>query len=234
MCHSNYHHVLYEKDDFIKLDSDAVEGIKGWRFTEGGTDARAVARVGNGGGIGYSFRSQPHVCFCEGVPCKHKAFTGTPTEHKVLRCTQEKVDREQATAFFDTIKEGTPLASKGDLDDTTAGNEPLWLSIAKGKLEVATAPIKVAGGTGSSGMRTINTNWAYVDIQWLVKIKIDSEGNVHYEAWSQPHGERTALTKPKILCVPIELQVVERRNAATRYVMSAATYQRLVEAVKPH
>ena len=28
-------------------------------------------------------------------------------------------------------------------------------------------------------------------------------GSVHYEAWSQPHSERTVLTKPKILCVPI-------------------------------
>ena len=37
-----------------------------------------------------------------------------------------------------------------------------------------------------------------------MKIKTDSEGNVHYEAESQPHGERTVLTKPKILCVPIE------------------------------
>ena len=31
-------------------------------------------------------------------------------------------------------------------------------------------------------------NWAYVDIEWLVKIKTDSGGNVHYEAWSQPQG----------------------------------------------
>ena len=36
-----------------------------------------------------------------------------------------------------------------------------------------------------------------------MKIKTDSLGSVHYEAWSQPHGERTVLTKPKILCVPI-------------------------------
>jgi hypothetical protein len=46
-------------------------------------------------------------------------------------------------------------------------------------------------------------NWSYVDIDWLVKIKTDSAGSVHYEAWGQPHGERTVLTKPKILCVPI-------------------------------
>ena len=52
-------------------------------------------------------------------------------------------------------------------------------------------------------------NWAYVDIEWLVKIKTDSAGDVHYEAWSQPHGERTVLTKPKILCVPIEWLRVE-------------------------
>ena len=66
------------------------------------------------------------------------------------------------------------------------------------------------------------------------KIKTDSDGNVHYEAWSQPHGEKTVLTKPKILTVAFDwLRVEERRNRPTRYVMSAATYQRLVEAVMP-
>eukprot|EP00966_Prymnesium_polylepis_P323176 7379385-Prymnesium_polylepis.2 len=39
-----------------------------------------------------------------------------------------------------------------------------------------TKPFKVAGGTGRSGTRTISTNWAYFDVQWLVKIKVDSEG----------------------------------------------------------
>lgn len=69
--------------------------------------------------------------------------------------------------------------------------------------------------------------------RWLIKIKTDSEGNVHYEKWAQPHGERTVLTKPKILCVAIEwLRIDEPRNAARRYVMSAATYSRLVDAVK--
>jgi hypothetical protein len=68
----------------------------------------------------------------------------------------------------------------------------------------------------------------------LDKIKTDSDGNVHYEAWSQPHGEKTVLTKPKILTVAFDwLRVEERRNRPTRYVMSAATYQRLVEAVRP-
>jgi len=68
-----------------------------------------------------------------------------------------------------------------------------------------------------------------------VKIKTDSLGSVHYEAWSQPHGERTVLTKPKILCVPIVWQRVEEAqlNTATRYVTSAAMYQTLVQAVKP-
>ena len=57
---------------------------------------------------------------------------------------------------------------------------------------------------------------------------------MHYEKWSQPQGERTrhVLTKPKILTVPIELRVVERRNAPPRYVLAAADYQRLVDAVK--
>ena len=43
-----------------------------------------------------------------------------------------------------------------------------------------------------------------------MKVKTDSQGDVHYEAWSQPHGELTVLTK-----------------------MSGATYQRLTDAVKP-
>ena len=56
---------------------------------------------------------------------------------------------------------------------------------------------------------------------------------MHYEAWSQPHGERTVLTKPKILTVPIEwLREEEARNGRKRYIMSAAMYQRLVDAVK--
>jgi hypothetical protein len=133
-----------------------------------------------------------------------------------------------------SIDEGIPLASKGDLDDSTAGGEPLWLSLAKGKLKVADEPFQAAGGTRASGTRTISRNWAYVDVQWLDKIKTDSDGNVHYEAWSQPHGEKTVLTKPKILTVAFDwLRVEERRNRPTRYVMSAATYQRLVEAVRP-
>ena len=56
---------------------------------------------------------------------------------------------------------------------------------------------------------------------------------MHYEAWSQPHGERTVLTKPKILTVPIEwLRQEGARNGRKRYIMSAAMYQRLVDAVK--
>ena len=116
---------------------------------------------------------------------------------------------------------------------STAGAEALWLSIAKGKMQIADENFTAAGGLGPNKTRTIRTNWAYWDITWLVKIKTDSEGNVHYEAWSQPHNERTVLTKPKILCVPIELQTVQRRNAPDRYMMSPATYQRLLDAVKP-
>ena len=88
---------------------------------------------------------------------------------------------QKATTFFDTIKEGTPLASKGDLLDATAGGEPVWFAIAKGKVEVSDG-FKAAGGAGSSGLRTINPNWKYVDVQWLNKIKTDSAGNVHLEA----------------------------------------------------
>ena len=142
-------------------------------------------------------------------------------------CTQEKTDREQATTFVNTIKKGTPLASKGDLEDTTSGNEPLWLSIAEGQLEKNDEAFKDASG------RTIAMNWAYVDIKWLVKIKTDSAGNVHFEEWKNTSGERTVLTKPKILTVAFAWkEVIERRNAATRYALSAADYQRLLSAVK--
>ena len=125
-----------------------------------------------------------------------------------------------------------PLRCVAHIDDSTAGNEPIWLSLAKGRKQVADKPFQVAGGAGPSGKRTVATNWAYVDVDWLVKIKTDSKGDVHYERWAQPRGERTVLTKPKILTVPIALRVVERRNAPTRYVLSAADYQRLLSAVK--
>ena len=49
---SNYFHVLYEKEDFIKLDADAVDGIKSWRFTAGGVTSRDIGTVGHGGGEG--------------------------------------------------------------------------------------------------------------------------------------------------------------------------------------
>ena len=122
----NYIHVLYETDNFINLEAEATAGIKSWKFTEGGTTARALARTGGGGGVGYSFVSQPHVCFCEGNPYKHIEFTGTRSTHRVCPSTQEQSDRAQATDFFSSIKEGTPLVSKDDLDDSTSGNEPLW------------------------------------------------------------------------------------------------------------
>tara|TARA_B100000795_G_scaffold167375_2_gene125949 strand:- start:347 stop:868 length:522 start_codon:yes stop_codon:yes gene_type:complete len=93
---NNCIHVFYKKSNFINLKADKVKGVRSWRFTEGGSDAPALARVGAGGGTGYSFRSHPHICFCEATPCPHAAFTGAPSEHKVLPCTQEKADREQA------------------------------------------------------------------------------------------------------------------------------------------
>lgn len=183
--------------------------------------------------MGYSFRSQRHICFCEGSPCKHVDFTGSEhgcgDEHKVRACKQEKTDREQATGFVGTIKAGMPLASKGDLEDATAGGEPLWLSISKGEIEKNDKPFKDASG------RTICMNWSFVDVKYLVKIKTDAEGNVHYEEWTQPDGERTVLTKPKILTVKFKwLDVKERRNAATRFILSAVDYARLTDVVKPH
>ena len=129
------------------------------------------------------------------------------------------------------------LRAKGDLDDSTSGNEPLWISIAKDKMQVAHENFSAAGGASASGTRTIQENWSYVDIEWLIKIKTDSEGNVHYEKWSQPRKERMVLTKPKILCVLIDWLRVDKlrvgEDERLRYVMAAATYQRLLDAVKP-
>ena len=185
-------------------------------------------------GLGFNFRSQPHVCFCGKKPCPHVDFTGTPTEHKVLASTQEKTDREKATDFASTIDDGTPLASKGDVADSTSGGEPLWLSIAKGALQVNKEKFTAAGGAGASGTRTIAFGWSYVDIAWLVKIKTDSDGNVHYEAWRQPHDERTVLTNKKWLSEQIEWLRVEEPcdGLPQRYVLGADTYQRLLDAVK--
>ena len=126
---------------------------------------------------------------------------------------------------------GTPLASKGALDDSSSGNEPIWLSIAKDKKREAETSFRAAGG------KTINPHWAYVEISWLVKVKTDAEGNVIYEEWKQPHGEAdhpTVLTKPKILCVDVQWLRVEEagRNKKKRYVLSAADYQRLLDACK--
>jgi hypothetical protein len=81
---------------------------------------------------------------------------------QVCLCTQDKTDRERATNFISTIKKGTPLASKGAIDDSTSGNEPLWLSIAKDVPQVAKAPFQAAGGTSTCATRTINTNWLCV------------------------------------------------------------------------
>ena len=68
--------------------------------------------------------------------------------------------------------------------------------------------------------------------RWLIKIKTDSAGNVHYEAWSQPHGERTVLTKPKIVTVQVSLRTEELSNGTTRYILSAADYQLLLDGVR--
>ena len=47
----------------------------------------------------------------------------------------------------------------------------------------------------------------------------------HYLYLLLPHhytpGERTVLTKPKVITVKIELRVVESDNAPTRYIMDA-------------
>ena len=84
---------------------------------------------------------------------------------------QEKTDREQAASFFDGIKTGMPLASKGAVDDSTSGEEALWLSVAEGEMKINNKAFTAAGGAGASGTRTIAANWKYVDIQWLVKVR---------------------------------------------------------------
>mmetsp|Transcript_7419 Transcript_7419/g.21906 ORF Transcript_7419/g.21906 Transcript_7419/m.21906 type:complete len:187 (+) Transcript_7419:2625-3185(+) len=181
---------------------------------------------------GYSFRSQPHVCFCRATPCPHGAYTGVPTEHTVRPLAQQAADREQATNFYDAIQHGTPLASKGELGDATSGGEPLWLSLAGGPIQIAREKFTAAGGAGESGVRTIATNWAYVEVEWLVKIKVGSSGDVHYEKWAQPHRERTVLTKPKIVTVQVSLRTEELSNGTTRYILSAADYQLLLDGVR--
>jgi len=170
-------------------------------------------------------------CFCGQHPCPHTAFTGDAERHCVAPTKQDKSDREQAEDFFHTIEKGKPLASPGDLKDSASGAEPLWLAIADGDIKVAEESFRGAGGAGASGMRTILPNWAYVDITWLNKIKTDSAGNVHFEAWRQPHGERTVLTKPKIICVSFEWQSTYEVGGRTRYVLSASDYQRFLDAV---
>ena len=172
---------------------------------------------------------------------------------QVQPCTQEKADRVQAKEFADSIKAGTPIASKGDTTDSASGNEPLWLSIAKGKLQIAKDKFKAAGGANKDGTRTIATNWAYIEVQWLNKVKVCANGDVHYEAWSQPHSEHTqawvqaddesddegakelpyVLTKNKVLKVAIEWEgEPEMVGGRLRYVLSGALYQRLLDAVK--
>ena len=153
-------HIFYLKEDFIKLDAEFVEGITSWRYTEGGTASRDI-----GCGVGFAFRSQTNVCFCEGEPCEHADFTGSPTERKVQPSTQEKADREKATDFIRAIDKGTPVATQGDLRDSTAAGEPLWLSIAQGKVEVNKKKFPAAGGVGTSGTRMIAEGWSYVNIE---------------------------------------------------------------------
>ena len=67
-------------------------------------------------------------------------------------------------------------------------------STLKDEAKVNKKNFKAAGGTSSSGTRTIAENWTYVDVTFLVKVRTDSVGDVHFEEWSQPHGERTVLT----------------------------------------
>ena len=71
----------------------------------------------------------------------------------------------------------------------------------------------------------------------------------HAQEWKQPHDERTSLeagdeeeeekeelrtvlTKPKILAIAIEWHDEYELSGRKRYVLSAADYRRLVDAVK--
>ena len=53
------------------------------------------------------------------------------------------------------IKEGTPLTSAGDLGDSTAGNEPLWLSIAQGEKVVNDETFTTAGGSSEVRVKVL-------------------------------------------------------------------------------
>ena len=71
--------------------------IGGWSWSGG------YQGISLRGGTGYSFRSQPHVCFCGADPCQHREFTGSPTDRHVCACTQERADRAQVpfpTPYF--------------------------------------------------------------------------------------------------------------------------------------
>ena len=59
-----------------------------------------------------------------------------------------------------------------------------------------------------------------------------SHQHVSAQAWTQPHGERTVLTKPKILTVPTSWLREYQEGRRARYVLSASDYQRLVDAVR--
>ena len=54
----------------------------------------------------------------------------------------------------------------------------------------------------------------------------------YLQAWDQPHGERTVLTKPKIVCVSIAWLREYEEGGRKRYVLGAADYQRLLDAVR--
>jgi hypothetical protein len=162
------------------------------------------------------------------------ATTVTPTAAAVAPTTATAPTAAIAAAAAAVAP--TAATAAADDDDESSEEDSEEEEEEEGSEEeeiVVDAPFRAAGGAGPSGTLTIRTNWAYVDVQWLNKVKTDSAGNVHYEAWAQPGGERTVLTKPKILTVPIEwLRVEERRNMPTRYVLSASMYQRLRDAVK--
>ena len=81
-----------------------------------------------------------------------------------------------------------------------------WARIQLGKMHQLTANCR------PSGTRPPTTACA----RRLDKIKTGSNGDIYYEMWTQPHGERTVLTKPKVLSVEIKLREVKQRNSARR------------------
>ena len=78
---------------------------------------------------------------------------------------------------------------------------------------------RAARAQAPSGVRTIARGWSYVEVQWLQPAAQRADGA--HLAQDHHHGD------------PAAEGGAARRGAPTGYIMSAAHYQRLLDAVKP-